>query len=195
MGNPREQILQTATRLFAAQGYLNTGINQLIAESDVARRTFYHHFPSKEHVAAEYIDDTSKRWLVMLSEGTEGRRTASGVVRGIFEVVEQLAKDTKYRGCSMLNMAAEFAQSNSAMRARVKRAKQAQNAWLVERLGAVSVSSATARQIDVLLEGALVSGGAHLDLEPVRTAMNAALALVQKDEAETSSRSASARKG
>ena len=189
MTTHRQQILDTAARLFATQGYLETGINQLIEESAVARRTFYHHFPSKEDLGAAYLDGKSEEWLAVLRGAVESRRSPAGVVRGIFERVEELAKATKFRGCSMLNMAAEFAQSNSAMRARVKRAKEAQSALIAELLGAVDVSNTTARQVDVLLEGALVSAGAHLDVQPIRAAMQAALALVAMDESERNSRS------
>jgi AcrR family transcriptional regulator len=186
MTTHRQQILDTAARLFAEQGYLETGINQLIEESAVARRTFYHHFPSKEELGAAYLEAKSEEWLAVLRRAVESRRSAGGVVRGIFERVEELAKATKFRGCSLLNMAAEFAQANSAMRARVKRAKEAQSALLAQVLGAVGVSNATARQIDVLLEGSIVSAGAHLDVQPIRAAMQAALALVDLDEAARS---------
>lgn len=182
MTDPRQKILETAARLFFTQGYLETGINQLIEESDVARRTFYHHFPSKEDVAAAYIDGASARSLAGLRGAVESRRSPAGVVRGIFELIEEIATTTAFRGCSMLNMAAEFAQANSAIRTRVKKAKEAQTALLIELLDAVSVSHATARQVDVLLEGAIVSAAAHLDVQPIRTALQAALVLVEKDE-------------
>ena len=50
------QILETASRLFFRQGYTQTGINQLIDESGVAKRTFYRHFASKEALGMAYLD-------------------------------------------------------------------------------------------------------------------------------------------
>ena len=44
----RERILDTAARLFYAQGYNSTGINQVIKEANVAKASLYQHFPSKE---------------------------------------------------------------------------------------------------------------------------------------------------
>ena len=46
--NPKDRILKTVERLFCEQGYLSTGINQIIAEAQVAKASFYQHFPSKE---------------------------------------------------------------------------------------------------------------------------------------------------
>ena len=60
----RERILNTATNLFYIQGVKNTGINQIIAESRVAKASFYQHFPSKEILILacldEYYDSLSK---------------------------------------------------------------------------------------------------------------------------------------
>ena len=44
----RQRIINTALELFYRQGYLATGINQVIAESGVSKNTFYYYFPSKD---------------------------------------------------------------------------------------------------------------------------------------------------
>jgi len=46
----RKLIVTTAIRLFLAQGYERTTVAQIAAEADVARKTFFNHFPSKEDV-------------------------------------------------------------------------------------------------------------------------------------------------
>src|ERR1044072_9781487 len=46
----RKLIVTTAIRLFLAQGYERTTVAQLTAEADIARKTFFNHFPSKEDV-------------------------------------------------------------------------------------------------------------------------------------------------
>ena len=180
MSSVRQQILDTAERLFFAQGYIDTGINQLISESGVARRTFYHHFPSKESVGVEYVVLTSERTRAGIRAALKSRRSAAGAVRSLFEWAEEVAKSADFRGCGVLNMAAEFAQAGSEMRALVKQKKEAQAALIVDLLGALGVSQATARQIDVLFEGATASASAHLDVQPIRAAMHAALALVDR---------------
>jgi AcrR family transcriptional regulator len=49
----RERILKKAAELFYTQGVHNTGINQIIDESRVAKASFYHHFPSKDDLICE----------------------------------------------------------------------------------------------------------------------------------------------
>ncbi|MDW3027060.1 TetR/AcrR family transcriptional regulator [Acinetobacter baumannii] len=46
----REIILNTATQLFIQESYISVGIDRIIAESDVAKATFYKNFPSKEEL-------------------------------------------------------------------------------------------------------------------------------------------------
>lgn len=46
----REIILSTATQLFIQENYISVGVDRIIAESDIAKATFYKHFPSKEEL-------------------------------------------------------------------------------------------------------------------------------------------------
>mgnify|MGYP003502214566 CR=1 FL=1 len=43
----RDRILDTAFRLFYAKGLRAVGVDTIIAESGVAKATFYRHFPAK----------------------------------------------------------------------------------------------------------------------------------------------------
>lgn len=56
----RQLLITTAFRLFAEQGYQRTTIAQIAAEADVAKKTFFNHFPTKEDLlfadAELYVD-------------------------------------------------------------------------------------------------------------------------------------------
>ena len=53
---PRERILRTAHDLFYRDGIRATGIDRVIAESGVAKVTFYRQFPSKDDLVLAYLD-------------------------------------------------------------------------------------------------------------------------------------------
>lgn len=53
----REIILRTATQLFIQESYIAVGIDRIIAESDIAKATFYKHFPSKEELVAACLQE------------------------------------------------------------------------------------------------------------------------------------------
>lgn len=52
----RDDILDAAERRFTTQGYLETSVAELIADTQIAKGTFYHHFSSKEEVMNAVID-------------------------------------------------------------------------------------------------------------------------------------------
>ncbi|MDP9882555.1 AcrR family transcriptional regulator [Sinomonas atrocyanea] len=63
----RERILETAYGLFARRGIRAVGVDEIIAESGVAKATFYRHFPSKEALVLAYMD----RWYEVRENAIE----------------------------------------------------------------------------------------------------------------------------
>ncbi len=55
--NAKDQIVNTAARLFFSQGYHATGLSQIIKESDTPKGSLYHYFPEgKEELALVCIN-------------------------------------------------------------------------------------------------------------------------------------------
>lgn len=52
----RNEIIDTAERLFAIKGYEQCSVNDILAEIGIAKGTFYHYFKSKEEVLDAVID-------------------------------------------------------------------------------------------------------------------------------------------
>ncbi|MFB3114561.1 MAG: TetR/AcrR family transcriptional regulator, partial [Nitrospirales bacterium] len=46
----RDQLIQTAVKLFAKNGFHATGVDTIAAESGVTKRTLYAHFRSKDEL-------------------------------------------------------------------------------------------------------------------------------------------------
>jgi AcrR family transcriptional regulator len=88
----REQIVEAAMRLFAERGYHATTIADIAEAADVAPRTFFSYFPSKEAVVFHQVDrdldslasalrdrlpgetafDALRRWIDMMFDQWEG---------------------------------------------------------------------------------------------------------------------------
>jgi AcrR family transcriptional regulator len=176
-GDVESQILEAASRLFFTQGYAQTGINQLIDESRVAKRTFYRHFASKEELGMAYLDRGAAQWLAGLTHAARPRTTAVERLRAVFGFLESFAMQTEFRGCGMLNMAAGFADAGSAVRTKVRAHKVRQRVLLRQLLGP-DVDAATADAVHVLIEGAVAAAAGHLHVWPIRAALRAAETLV-----------------
>ncbi len=63
----QERLLEAAVALFTEQGCEATSVEQICARADMARKTFYNYFPSKEHLiyllSEQRIFDESRRLL------------------------------------------------------------------------------------------------------------------------------------
>jgi AcrR family transcriptional regulator len=112
----RERILETATGLFASQGYRATGVNEVIDKSGVAKATFYHHFPTKADLCLAYLKNRNTTELNSIKEFIAKKRTPWSRFLGVMESLEPWLKDNQMRGCSFLNMVAEEPDPKSPLR-------------------------------------------------------------------------------
>lgn len=57
----RDRITQAALNLFARQGVEETSVAAIIREADIAHKTFFNHFPSKDHLLRHIVGEASAR--------------------------------------------------------------------------------------------------------------------------------------
>ncbi|MGN9839757.1 TetR/AcrR family transcriptional regulator [Nonomuraea sp. H19] len=102
----RARVLDTAARLFYAEGVHTVGIDRIIAEAGVAKATFYHHFPSKDDLVRAYIAEHSRlqRDLAVRLRAASPRET----LLAIFAFMSEFGAGSAYRGCPFVNTAAEY---------------------------------------------------------------------------------------
>lgn len=162
----RQRILDTAYRLFYALGIRAVGVDRIIAESEVAKATFYNHFPAKDDLVVAYLDTVDALWTGQLREAAAaaGPDPADQLV-GMFDALGNACRRDGYRGCAFINAAAE-SQPGTPVHERTVAHKAAVLAWVrdvAERAGARD-ADALARSLTLLLDGGLASGS--LDASP-----------------------------
>jgi AcrR family transcriptional regulator len=169
----RDRILETASALFYARGIRAVGVDLIIAESGVAKATFYKHFPAKDDLVVAYLDRVDAAWSGQLHAAAEaaGPDPADRLV-GLFDALGQACRRVGYRGCGFINAAAE-ATPDGPVHARTVAHKQAVLAWvrdLATDAGAPDPEG-LARSLTLLLDGGLASGALDADpAVPARTA-------------------------
>ena len=178
----RDRILDTATRLFYARGLRAVGVDTIIAESGVAKATFYKHFPAKDDLIAAYLDRVDEAWSGQLHAAAEsaGPAPADQLV-GLFDALGSACRRDGYRGCGFINAAAETT-SGTVAHDRTIAHKQRVLAWLndLARNAGAAEPGRLARSLALLLDGALSNGALDADPEAVEVARDTAARLVEQ---------------
>jgi AcrR family transcriptional regulator len=101
----RERILLTAHDLFYREGIRATGIDRVIAESGVAKVTFYRHFPSKHDLIREYLGYRHQCWMVWFVDALQRN---GGSAEAIVPALAEWFSDAYFRGCAFINSVGEL---------------------------------------------------------------------------------------
>lgn len=176
-----ERILSAAAELFYANGLRGVGIDQVIAASGVAKSTLYVHFRTKEELVAAYLRRTDDSWTAQLQDAaarTEGGPREQLV--GLFDALTEAFERHGFFGCPFVSAAVEADLESEARAVTVQHTRRRQ-AWLTElceKAGADD-AAALARQIGLLIDGALASGRLLQDRAVVEEAKSAARLLIE----------------
>lgn len=109
----REQLISVAFDLFYHHGVHAVGINRVIAESGVAKRTLYHHFSSKDELVAATVDYRDKQFFSWMEGRTRKAPEGLDALRAMFNALDDWFNERDkqihpFHGCYFINVSAEF---------------------------------------------------------------------------------------
>ncbi|MDC4853776.1 TetR/AcrR family transcriptional regulator [Acinetobacter baumannii] len=161
----RQKILDAAATLFYNDGITATGINTVTAKADVAKMSLYNNFSSKGELVDAYIAARHQEWLDLYQKRLEKTKTAKEAILAVFDAYQdhaEFAYEKGFRGCGLLNAAAEFP-ANSSGRNAVRQDKEQVEAIVAEHLNHLLKDSQRvsyiASQLSFLLEGSMARAG------------------------------------
>ena len=114
----RERILEAAYDLFSRYGLQAVGINTVIEQSGVAKRTLYRHFASKDELIVEFLRLREARWTKDWLQSEVERRATLPEERllAIFDVFNDWFQKDELEGCSFINVLLEVEDRESPVR-------------------------------------------------------------------------------
>jgi AcrR family transcriptional regulator len=195
-------LIDAASESFWRAGYTRTNVDGIAARACVTKRTLYSHFRSKD----ELLEAVLGRYHALVVERLQriGERMPAdptGMIASFFDQLAGWASVTpRWSGSGITRLAIELGDlPGHPARTLARRSKAATEAWLAERLAAARISDASARARDLMLlmEGAMVLTLIHGDRTYFDAAARAAARLVQparRMRQIPSARKASARK-
>lgn len=178
-GSSRDRIIQTANDLFYRQGYHQTGINQIIEESEVAKATFYSNFKSKEELGVEYLRERDRIDTNATKDMIKGIKDPYERYMSIINGILEYMKETDFRGCAYGNIAVEIIDPNHPMRKEVKLHDDRFRSILKDIIHDLKNSSPKYKHLNVdetvdayhlISEGAIVASKNYNDTWPIERA-------------------------
>lgn len=161
----REKIITTAVRLFHQKGYNSTGINEVIAQANIAKSTLYQHFSSKDALCVAVLEQRHGLWFAKLKKSLANKINQEDRLLGVFDFVMQMNDEEGFRGCQFLNILSEIPHPS----AEVMQVIQDHKNDLQHYIRQIAQPNLTlqASHIYFLLESAIVESQVYRSQEPV----------------------------
>ncbi|PWV51562.1 TetR/AcrR family transcriptional regulator [Chitinophaga sp. S165] len=174
----REAIVDTASRLFYQQGYVNTGINQIIEESGVVKSSLYQGFRSKEDILMAYLESAGAATDEALLNATRQYEEPQRKILAVFDYLINLVQQSDYYGCNFLNIISEIPKDAERVRNQIKKQKDGVRNLFRSILAPIDKGH-LADEIYILFDGALIANKVHGEIWPVTTARSMAQLLMK----------------
>ncbi|NMH65688.1 TetR/AcrR family transcriptional regulator [Shewanella salipaludis] len=109
----RQQLVAAAFRLFYVHSIHGIGINQILQESGIAKKTLYHHFSGKDELIEAVVSYRHQVFYLWLSERMQAATAGLAAIEAMFTALDDWFNDRvpclhDFRGCFFINSCAEF---------------------------------------------------------------------------------------
>lgn len=167
---PRDRLLASAQRLTTAQG-VSVGVDAILQDADVARRSLYQHFGGKNGLIAESLADSARkdeeRYRAALASGGDDPRQR---VLAVFDQLDLTTSSTGYRGCRYVSAELTLTDPGHPAHEVIRAYTDRLRTLFEEELTSLGHPdpAAAADQIIVLIDGVLVIGAIRPGTHPAQ---------------------------
>jgi AcrR family transcriptional regulator len=191
MNPTRQRIVDTSADLLRRQGYVATGLKQIVTEAQAPFGSVYHHFPGgKEQLGAEAIRISGALYEQLIPAVFDPAPDLPSAVRAFFSGAAEHVRATDYAdACPIATVALEVSSSSEPMR---EACEEVFERWLAAgsgRFAAAGLADDAARELAVAmfvaLEGAFILARATRSTEALTVAGELTAAAVERALSET----------
>lgn len=178
----RQRILETAYELFSRNGLRAVGIERIIDESAVAKKTLYRHFPSKADLIVAFLEMRGQRWTRdwLLAEIQQLAPTPRGQLLAVFDAFDEWFHRADYETCALINSLLEVRDKADPVHQQAARQLELVRKILQDlaQQAGLEDSEQISRQIHILMMGSIVAA-ARGDLDAAQRAREVAELLLE----------------
>jgi len=177
---PKDQVFQTAARLFYQHGYRAIGVDTIAAESGIGKMTLYRHYPSKDDLIVAYLEDSNDVFWNYFEQTTKDVPAPREKLLAFFQALQDYATTPACYGCPFLNVATEYPETaypGHQVALEHKQSVRARFRQLAEEAGATKPET-LADQLFLLMDGAYMASRMFGAKNPAAHVAEAARVLV-----------------
>ncbi|MDO6763085.1 TetR/AcrR family transcriptional regulator [Agarivorans sp. 1_MG-2023] len=182
----RDLLIDTAQNLFYQHGFKATGIDTILAESGVAKKTLYNHFASKEALIVACLNRRDQQLLTLLENNIERLAPTQQCepelanIMAFFDALSHWINSDTFFGCMFINASAEYHDFDHPVHLACTEHKVLVIKLIEQQLGKLALTDrlATAKQLAILADGAIVGAHTTHDFESAIHAKSVARALL-----------------
>lgn len=118
--NKRQQLIEQAFQLFYKQGIHAVGINQILKQAKVAKKTLYSHFESKEALVEAVLAYRDERFLAWLDKRMTSVESGRPALLNMFDALDDWFNNrvptlANFHGCFFINTCSEYGNPESTI--------------------------------------------------------------------------------
>ena len=117
---PRERLLAAGQQLFYSRG-ASVGVDALLKEANVARRSLYEHFGGKDGLVAAVLRRAADEDLAWYEDALAGATEPRARLLGLFDRLDELVSNADFRGCRYFATDLSFADPDHPAHAETER--------------------------------------------------------------------------
>lgn len=156
------RLLEAACKIIDQESLSDLSIERISEMAGVSKRTFFSHFPSKDHLLAEVVSHMRPTYLDRYKTWSDSCGPLASVeerLQKIFECITNAAQNPNWKGSCFIRVSAELgSQTGHPVHAVVAAANKDMETWLDAELvkGGYFESTSIARQLVVMINGLLM---------------------------------------
>jgi len=123
--NTRHKILDAALGIFAAKGYYDTRMDEIVDESGTSKGSIYFHFPNKERLFLALVDQFAnlleRKVIESIGQQQEGMARVSAALEAIVETFGRYRRPAKLLLIQAVGLGSPFEQKRQEINDRFAR--------------------------------------------------------------------------
>lgn len=164
MSHKKTIILQTALQLFNQYGFGNVGIDRIIAESGVAKMTFYNHFGSKENLIVECLKHKDNSIREQITQAiNQAQSLGKNQLDYVIDYYEHWFNSSDFFGSLFVKAINEFPENET-----ISAIANHHRKWIMTKFESILGSNEKALNLLVLLDGAMVHEQIYRDKTSIK---------------------------